>query len=91
LFYLNGSTTVLTSDAMARGPDIDFPSIVDAAEARAWIDSEENNVDGILDVLGLPEEAVATLFSLQNLNPVSSRPLALSPYFNDLLNISIPN
>jgi len=36
-----GVTTVLTQDAMTRGPAIDFPSIVDAAAARAWIDSEE--------------------------------------------------
>jgi len=31
-----GVTTVLTADAMTRGPAIDFPSIVDAARARAW-------------------------------------------------------
>ncbi|KAH7926257.1 hypothetical protein BV22DRAFT_1119007 [Leucogyrophana mollusca] len=36
-----GVTTVLTGDAMTRGPAIDFPSIVMAAEAKAWIDSEE--------------------------------------------------
>jgi hydroxymethylglutaryl-CoA reductase (NADPH) len=36
-----GVTTVLTRDAMTRGPAIDFPSIVDAAAAREWIDSEE--------------------------------------------------
>ena len=36
-----GVTTVLTRDAMTRGPAIDFPSIVDAAAALAWIDSEE--------------------------------------------------
>ena len=36
-----GVTTVLTRDAMTRGPAIDFPSIVDAAAARTWIDSEE--------------------------------------------------
>ncbi|KAG0708040.1 hydroxymethylglutaryl-coenzyme A reductase-domain-containing protein [Suillus ampliporus] len=36
-----GVTTVLTNDAMTRGPAIDFPSIVMAAEAKAWIDSEE--------------------------------------------------
>jgi hydroxymethylglutaryl-CoA reductase (NADPH) len=36
-----GVTTVLTQDAMTRGPAIDFPSIVDAAEAKAWIASEE--------------------------------------------------
>ena len=36
-----GVTTVLTRDAMTRGPAIDFPSIIDAAAALAWIDSEE--------------------------------------------------
>ncbi|KAF8732615.1 hypothetical protein AX14_004163 [Amanita brunnescens Koide BX004] len=36
-----GVTTVLTQDAMTRGPAIDFPSIVRAAEAKAWIASEE--------------------------------------------------
>ncbi|TFK41635.1 hydroxymethylglutaryl-coenzyme A reductase-domain-containing protein [Crucibulum laeve] len=36
-----GVTTVLTQDAMTRGPAIDFPSIVNAAEAKAWTDSEE--------------------------------------------------
>ncbi len=36
-----GVTTVLTRDAMTRGPAIDFPSIVMASQARIWIDSEE--------------------------------------------------
>ena len=36
-----GVTTVLTHDAMTRGPAIDFPSIVMAADARIWIDSAE--------------------------------------------------
>lgn len=36
-----GVTTVLTQDAMTRGPAIDFPSIVQAANCRAWIDSVE--------------------------------------------------
>ncbi|KAH8830006.1 hydroxymethylglutaryl-CoA reductase [Flagelloscypha sp. PMI_526] len=35
-----GVTTVLTQDAMTRGPAIDFPSVVEAAQAKAWIDSE---------------------------------------------------
>ncbi|KAJ7026732.1 hydroxymethylglutaryl-CoA reductase [Mycena alexandri] len=34
-----GVTTVLTQDAMTRGPAIDFPSIVEAARAKAWISS----------------------------------------------------
>jgi hydroxymethylglutaryl-CoA reductase (NADPH) len=32
---------VLTKDGMTRGPAIDFPSIVMAADAQAWIASEE--------------------------------------------------
>nr|ODO00862.1 hydroxymethylglutaryl-CoA reductase (NADPH) [Cryptococcus depauperatus CBS 7855] len=36
-----GVITFLTHDAMTRGPAIDFPSIVDAAKARLWIDSRE--------------------------------------------------
>ncbi|KAJ6455873.1 hydroxymethylglutaryl-coenzyme A reductase-domain-containing protein [Mycena sanguinolenta] len=35
-----GVTTVLTADAMTRGPAIDFPSIVEAARAHAWINSD---------------------------------------------------
>jgi len=36
-----GVTTVLTQDAMTRGPAMDFPNIVQAAEARMWFDSPE--------------------------------------------------
>ncbi|KDQ60160.1 hypothetical protein JAAARDRAFT_205176 [Jaapia argillacea MUCL 33604] len=36
-----GVITVLTYDGMTRGPAIDFPSIVEAARAKAWIDSDE--------------------------------------------------
>jgi hydroxymethylglutaryl-CoA reductase (NADPH) len=36
-----GVTTVLTQDGMTRGPAIDFPSIVQAAKCKAWIDSVE--------------------------------------------------
>ncbi|KAJ7054455.1 hydroxymethylglutaryl-coenzyme A reductase-domain-containing protein [Mycena amicta] len=36
-----GVTTVLTQDAMTRGPAIDFPSIVEAARAKAWIASPD--------------------------------------------------
>ncbi|KAI6021814.1 hydroxymethylglutaryl-coenzyme A reductase-domain-containing protein [Pisolithus microcarpus] len=36
-----GVTTVLTHDAMTRGPAIDFPNITMAAEAKAWLDSDE--------------------------------------------------
>ncbi|KAE9385404.1 hypothetical protein BT96DRAFT_1007073 [Gymnopus androsaceus JB14] len=33
--------TVLTQDAMTRGPAIDFPSVVEAAKCKAWIESAE--------------------------------------------------
>ncbi|EIW55552.1 3-hydroxy-3-methylglutaryl-coenzyme A reductase [Trametes versicolor FP-101664 SS1] len=36
-----GVTTVLTYDGMTRGPAIDFPSVVRAAEAMAFIESTE--------------------------------------------------
>ncbi|ORX36117.1 hydroxymethylglutaryl-coenzyme A reductase-domain-containing protein [Kockovaella imperatae] len=36
-----GVTTVLTKDAMTRGPAVDFPSVTMAADARIWIDSPE--------------------------------------------------
>ena len=36
-----GVSTVLVGDAMTRGPAIDFPSIKLAAQAKAWVDSEE--------------------------------------------------
>lgn len=36
-----GVTTVVTQDAMTRGPAIDFPSIIQCAAAKRWIDSEE--------------------------------------------------
>lgn len=36
-----GVTTVLTQDAMTRGPAIDFPSVRMAADARAWIESDD--------------------------------------------------
>ena len=38
-----GVTTVLTQDAMTRGPAIDFPSISSAASAKAWIESYEGS------------------------------------------------
>ena len=36
-----GVTTVITKDGMTRGPALEFPSIVNAARAKAWIDSQE--------------------------------------------------
>ncbi|PPQ64456.1 hypothetical protein CVT24_008466 [Panaeolus cyanescens] len=36
-----GVTTVLTKDGMTRGPAIDFPSVVRAAAAKAFVDSED--------------------------------------------------
>lgn len=34
-----GVTTVLTQDAMTRGPVVEFPSLTSAARAKRWIDS----------------------------------------------------
>jgi hydroxymethylglutaryl-CoA reductase (NADPH) len=34
-----GVTTVLTQDGMTRGPAIEFPSIILAAQAKRWVDS----------------------------------------------------
>ncbi|CEH13745.1 hydroxymethylglutaryl-reductase [Ceraceosorus bombacis] len=36
-----GVTTVLTQDAMTRGPALDFPSITAAARAKRWVDSTD--------------------------------------------------
>ncbi|KAI3478166.1 hypothetical protein L1887_59940 [Cichorium endivia] len=36
-----GVTTVLTQDAMTRGPALEFPSVVQAAKAKRWIDSQD--------------------------------------------------
>ncbi|KAL5476995.1 HMG1 [Sanghuangporus weigelae] len=38
-----GVTTVITQDAMTRGPAIDFPSMREAAEAKLWIESEDGS------------------------------------------------
>jgi hydroxymethylglutaryl-CoA reductase (NADPH) len=38
-----GVTTVVTQDAMTRGPAIEFPSVTQAAAAKAWIASEEGS------------------------------------------------
>ncbi|KAI9475704.1 MAG: hydroxymethylglutaryl-CoA reductase [Benjaminiella poitrasii] len=35
-----GATTVLTPDGMTRGPCVEFPSIIDAAECKRWIENE---------------------------------------------------
>lgn len=36
-----GVTTVVTADAMTRGPALGFPSLTMAATAKAWVESEE--------------------------------------------------
>ncbi|KZT56259.1 hypothetical protein CALCODRAFT_320253 [Calocera cornea HHB12733] len=38
-----GVTTVLTQDAMTRGPAIDFPTVSMAAQAKHWIDSPKGS------------------------------------------------
>ncbi|OAV99543.1 hypothetical protein PTTG_06102 [Puccinia triticina 1-1 BBBD Race 1] len=36
-----GVTTVVTADAMTRGPALEFPDLLVAARAKAWVESEE--------------------------------------------------
>lgn len=36
-----GVTTVLTQDAMTRGPVVEFPSVIEAARAKRWLDSPQ--------------------------------------------------
>ena len=57
-----GVTTVLTYDGMTRGPAIDFPSIVVAAEAKAWIES----VDGYA-IVKEAFESTSRFAKLQNI------------------------
>ncbi|KAI5478793.1 hydroxymethylglutaryl-CoA reductase (NADPH) [Pseudohyphozyma bogoriensis] len=38
-----GVTTVVTQDAMTRGPALSFPSVLMAATAKRWLDSEEGS------------------------------------------------
>ncbi|KAH9822387.1 hydroxymethylglutaryl-coenzyme A reductase-domain-containing protein [Melampsora americana] len=38
-----GVTTVITADAMTRGPALEFPSLKDASQAKEWIDSIEGS------------------------------------------------
>ncbi|KAA1085919.1 3-hydroxy-3-methylglutaryl-coenzyme A (HMG-CoA) reductase isozyme [Puccinia graminis f. sp. tritici] len=39
-----GVTTVVTADAMTRGPALEFPDLTMAAQAKAWVESEEGRV-----------------------------------------------
>ncbi|KAF5351010.1 hypothetical protein D9756_008372 [Leucocoprinus leucothites] len=57
-----GVTTVLTRDGMTRGPGIDFPSIVQAAQAKAWIESDEG-----YNVLKTAFESTSRFAKLQSL------------------------
>jgi hydroxymethylglutaryl-CoA reductase (NADPH) len=36
-----GVTTVLTQDAMTRGPVVEFPSVIETARAKRWLDSPQ--------------------------------------------------
>ncbi|BGO95077.1 hypothetical protein NBRC10512_006360 [Rhodotorula toruloides] len=38
-----GVTTVVTQDAMTRGPALDFPSVIMCAAAKRWVDSDEGS------------------------------------------------
>lgn len=57
-----GVTTALIYDGMTRGPAIDFPSIVEAAKAKRWIDHEEG-----YDVLKEAFESTSRFAKLQSL------------------------
>ena len=57
-----GVTTVIVYDAMTRGPAIDFPSIVEAAKAKRWIDHEEG-----YDVLKEAFQSTSRFAKLQSL------------------------
>ncbi|CAG8479551.1 7741_t:CDS:2 [Diversispora eburnea] len=35
-----GATTIITQDAMTRGPCVEFPNIIRASEAKNWLDNE---------------------------------------------------
>lgn len=43
LNLLGGVTTVVTQDAMTRGPALTFPNVTVCAAAKRWIDSEEGS------------------------------------------------
>lgn len=43
LNLLGGVTTVVTQDAMTRGPALTFPNITVCGAAKRWIDSEEGS------------------------------------------------
>ncbi|KAG1813099.1 hypothetical protein EV424DRAFT_1417143 [Suillus variegatus] len=64
-----GVTTVLTNDAMTRGPAIDFPSIIMAAEAKAWIDSEEG-----FEIIREAFESTSRFAKLQRLKTAMAGP-----------------
>lgn len=57
-----GVTTVVVADGMTRGPAIDFPSIIEAAKAKRWIDHEDG-----YDVLKEAFESTSRFAKLQSL------------------------
>ena len=57
-----GVTTVLLQDAMTRGPAIEFPSVVEAARAKAWIASESG-----YELLKMTFESTSRFLRLQGL------------------------
>ena len=57
-----GVTTVIVYDGMTRGPAIDFPSIVEAAKAKRWIDHEDG-----FDVLKEAFDSTSRFAKLQSL------------------------
>ncbi|KAG6333016.1 hypothetical protein ID866_6069 [Astraeus odoratus] len=57
-----GVVTVLTHDAMTRGPAIDFPTVMLAAQAKAWVDSDEG-----FDIIRNAFESTSRFAKLQRL------------------------
>jgi len=57
-----GVTTTVIYDGMTRGPAIDFPSIVEAAKAKRWIDHEDG-----YDILKEAFESTSRFAKLQSL------------------------
>ncbi|CAO3615445.1 unnamed protein product [Cunninghamella blakesleeana] len=39
-----GASTVVTADGMTRGPCVEFPSVIRAAECKLWIEQEGNQI-----------------------------------------------
>ncbi|KAE9385087.1 hypothetical protein BT96DRAFT_1026701 [Gymnopus androsaceus JB14] len=63
LFFMQAGGCVYSEYAMTRGPAIDFPSVVEAAKCKAWIDSAEGY--GVIKVAFESTSRFAKLRSLK--------------------------